>query len=128
RIFGGLTIGDQLDVVGGGSGPLRDAGNRGAVHAVAVERGRLHDPLREHAAALPADGGNQQRDEPGLAHARARALITARRSRSTSRVHGPGFVITCTWQKDGHSTAACATSPHTPQPTRVSSTCAIGSA
>src|SRR5215831_19403322 len=56
----------------------------------------------------------------------SRAMIFERR-RSTSRSSTPGFCTISARKKDGHSTAACATSPHSPQPTQPLLTCATGS-
>ncbi len=63
---------------------------------IAVEQPGVHDPLREHAAALPADGGHEHREDPGVAHAPASRLITAARTRESQRVHRLGFVMTFT--------------------------------
>jgi hypothetical protein len=49
-----------------------------------------------------------------------------RLTQSTARSHQLGFEITSARQKLGHSTAACATSPHNPQPTHSFCTCATG--
>jgi len=52
----------DLDVIGGGAGALRHAGNRGALHRIVACRGGGDDPVGEHAAAFAAESGDQDRD------------------------------------------------------------------
>src|SRR3989449_9034598 len=62
-------LGQELDVVRGRAGALRDARDRGAVDLEPVGERGLHDPLEEDAAALPADGRDQDGEEPRVTHA-----------------------------------------------------------
>src|SRR3989449_6490762 len=91
-------LGQGLDVVRGGAGALRDARDGGAVDLEPVGERGLHDPLEEDAAALPADGRDQDGEEPRVTHAvtAARRPMTTRRTRATKRVHRVGFAITLT--------------------------------
>ena len=59
----GAALRVELDIVRGGARALRHAGDRGAVGGKAVEQRGVHDPLREHAAPLPAHRGDQQRQD-----------------------------------------------------------------
>ena len=88
----------QLDVVGGRAGPLRDPRDRGPVDRIAVEQRRVHDPVEEDAAPLAADGGDQDAQEPRVAHTgtAARRRITARRAPARTRVQRVGFSTTFT--------------------------------
>ena len=54
----------DLEVVGGGAGPLRDPGHGGRLHDPAIRRGRVHEPVREHSAALAAEGRDEDRPRP----------------------------------------------------------------
>ena len=63
----------DLDVIGGGAGALRDAGNRRALRRQPVPRRRGNHPAGEHAAALAAERGNEQMDRP-RAHPPASAM------------------------------------------------------
>src|SRR6202045_3087660 len=58
---------------------------------------------------------------------RCRRLITAFLNLAFIWSHALGFEITSARKKDGHNLAACATSPHTPQPMQLSKTVATGS-
>ena len=88
--------GVDLDVVRRRSGPLRDAGDRGPVADEPGGMRGLDDPFREHAATLPPDRGDQQREEPALAHstASARRRMTDRRTRPRNRSQRDGFATT----------------------------------
>ena len=50
--------GVDLDVIGGGAGPLRHARDRGALARIAERFRRGHDPARQHPAALAAEGAD----------------------------------------------------------------------
>ena len=50
----------NFDVIGGGAGALRDAGDRGRLHREAGFGRRRHDPVGQHAAAFAAERGDQQ--------------------------------------------------------------------
>ena len=65
---------------------------------VAVRVRRVDEPVEQDAAALPADGGDQDAEEPLLAHAvtAASRRITAPRTRPTSRVQRVGLATTRT--------------------------------
>ena len=54
----------DLEVVRGGAGALRDSGHRGRLHGPPVLRGRVHEPVREHAASLSAKGRDEDRPGP----------------------------------------------------------------
>jgi hypothetical protein len=97
-LVGGLAIGGELDVVARRSGPLGDAGNRRAVNRVAVRDGRIHDPIEEHAAPLPADGRDQETQQPAVGHGvtAASRRMTAARARLMNRVQREGFAISLT--------------------------------
>ena len=70
--FGGAG-GVDLEVVGGRTGALRDARDRGALHRVALRRRCSEDPVGEHAAAFAAEGGNQHGEGAfGQGHGRLR--------------------------------------------------------
>src|SRR5439155_2262496 len=98
RLRRAVTLREELDVVRGRAGTLGDARNRGAVDLEPVGQRRVDDPLEEDAATLPADGGDQDGQEPRVAHAvtAARRPMTRRRTRPTKRVHRVGFAITLT--------------------------------
>src|SRR5207253_8757994 len=98
RLGPAVRLGEELDVVRGRAGALGDARDRGAVDLEAVGQRRVDDPLEEDAATLPADGRDQDGEEPRVAHAvtAARRPMTARRTRATKRVHRVGFAITLT--------------------------------
>ena len=57
---------NDLDVIGRGAGALSNAGNRRRLHGEAELRGGGDDPVREHAAALAAERGDEDGDRPGL--------------------------------------------------------------
>ncbi|MCZ7660576.1 MAG: hypothetical protein M5U07_23370 [Xanthobacteraceae bacterium] len=88
----------DLDVVRGRAGALGDARNRGRLHGQAEPFGRGHDPAREHAAALAAERGDQQRDRARRAHAATSRPpsrpMTRRRSRWAKRSKRLGLRIT----------------------------------
>ncbi len=58
---------------------------------------------------------------------RCRNSITAFRNLAFMRSHALGLEMTSARKNDGHSPAACATSPHRPQPMQLSITVATGS-
>jgi len=58
---------------------------------------------------------------------RCSKLITAFLNFAFMRSHALGLEIISARKNDGHSLAACATSPQTPQPMQLSSTVATGS-
>ena len=94
----GISDGEDLDIISGGAGALRHAGDRGRLDRQIGAHRRIDDPVGEHAAALAAERGDQDRDRL-LAHgpAAAGALrccsqeITAPRTRSSTRSHAFGF-------------------------------------
>ena len=60
---------EDLEVVGGRAGALRDARNRGALRRIAALRGGVDQPVGHHAAAFAAERGDQDGDRPvGKAH------------------------------------------------------------
>ena len=65
---------------------------------VAIDEGRVHHPIEEDAAPLPADRGHQETQERRVGHVPTAASrrMTAVRRRLTNRVHQVGFVITFT--------------------------------
>ena len=101
-------------------------------------------PGRQHAAALAAERRDQQRDGLGAApsvllrrherrlrpaHAAAAAEQPHQRGATRAASGGPtrlGFWMMSICANEGHSCAACATSPHSPQPTQSLLTWAIG--
>ena len=56
----GVSLARELHVVRRGSRPLSHAGDGGAVGGKPVLKRGVHDPFRQHAAPLPADGGNEE--------------------------------------------------------------------
>ena len=62
---------ENLDVIGGGAGALRDAGDRRALHRKTGLGRRRHDPVGQHAAAFAAERGDQQGDGACTGHAAA---------------------------------------------------------
>ena len=54
----------DLEIVRGGAGALRDSGHRRRLHGPPVLRGRVHEPVREHAASLSAEGRDEDRPGP----------------------------------------------------------------
>jgi hypothetical protein len=83
----------DLEVVGGGAGALRDAGNRGALRRVASPGGGIHQPVGHDAAALAAEGGDQDRDRP-LGQTHANIPCSEARIPANARSHHDGFCTT----------------------------------
>ena len=59
-----LGRGEDLQVVRGRPGTLRDAGDRGALRRVAALRGSICQPVGHDAAAFAAERGDQDRNRP----------------------------------------------------------------
>ena len=53
---------EDLQVVGGRAGALRDARDRGALRGIARLRGGVDQPVGQHAAAFAAERGDQDGD------------------------------------------------------------------
>ena len=66
----------DLDVISGGAGALRDAGDRGALHRISGLFGGADDPVGQHAAAFAAERGDQQGDRAWRAHAETFASVS----------------------------------------------------
>jgi hypothetical protein len=95
RRAGGQALRKYLDVVGGGAGALGHARDRGGLRGVAGVGGRADDPLGQHAAAVPAEGRDEDRDRAGRRrHAGWSQPITRRRAAATPRAHAPGLWTT----------------------------------
>src|SRR5207253_10539264 len=125
---GGNGLGIDLEIVGGGARALGDTRNGRGLSRQPRMSGGARDPLGENAPALAPERRDQNGDGAGRGHHAAwRRPITQRRAASSARSHWPGLWTTRVSKKDGQRTAACATSPQSPQPTQVWSTCATGS-
>ena len=61
------AIGHHLDIIDGGAGALRHARHRGRLRVPAIFLGEMHDPVRHHAATLPADRQDRELDDLALA-------------------------------------------------------------
>src|SRR5262249_59252179 len=87
----------DLDVIGGRAGALRDARYRGRLYREAEPLGGGDDPLGQHAAALAAQRSDQDRDRTaGRGHVTASARppsqsIKARRVLCTKRSKALGL-------------------------------------
>ena len=56
----------DLDVIGGRASALRHAGDRGRLHGEAAVGGGVHDPVRQHPAALAAERGDEEGEGAGV--------------------------------------------------------------
>src|SRR6185437_15892606 len=81
----GPGLGPDLDVIGRGTGALRDARDRRALHGQPRRARGLDDPVGEHTAALAAERGDEQADRARRAHAASAAAPSQARTRRRAR-------------------------------------------
>ena len=106
---------EQLDIIDGGAGTLRDTRHRRHLREIAAMFGEVDDPVGEHAAALPAHGEDRDGDRANArrtagidqrgVHAvtifrssrRWKKPITASRMRCRKRSHPVGLSMIEAW-------------------------------